>query len=425
MSRSLSRALAAALILTFALGPTPAPAAPARPVGQPLLVSPADSFDHSAPDVAADATGGAVVVWQATNAQALGSDIFARRLSRDGAPVGEPFRVNATTAGEQRRPAVALLAGGGFVVVWDTNTSTLAARRFAADGTPVDPADLPITAVAGDDFDPDVVGLPDGGFVVAWQFTAPPSSDGILLRRFGPTGAAAGAESSPYLGADQAVQANPALAATPGGALAVVWEELSLTSGNSTVRLTSYDAAGAAQSQALAVADSASDELRDPAVALAATGAASIVWATLTNGLPAASRVDLRQFDAAGAPLGQAVTLSAPATATRSAPALALGAWGALAAWADATTTQAGAPVGLVARALDPAGTPAADELYPRLPSSSPDAVSLVAAAPTATGAWVVWGQDAVVEGADLGAIYARRVTIEDYRVALPLIITE
>jgi hypothetical protein len=68
------------------------------------------------PRVSADPDGGFLVVWESQDVSNLG--VFARRLDGEGAPVGGAFRVNSFTEGAQRRPAVAALDSGEFVVAW-------------------------------------------------------------------------------------------------------------------------------------------------------------------------------------------------------------------------------------------------------------------------------------------------------------------
>lgn len=409
MPAHLPRLLVTAIVAALALSGSPPPAAPAVPVGLPRLVSPDNDGDHYGPDLAADDAGGALIVWQATDSPLTGSDIFARRIRADGIPLGAPFRVNATVADEQRRPAVAALAGGGFVVAWDTNTSTVWARRFGPDGAPLDPTDLPISPDDDDShFDPDLAALPGGGFAVAWEHESLIGVD-VLLQRFSPAGLAAGPAQAPYeAGTVVTEHRSPALAADTNGALAVAWEETSPTGGGA-IRLSRYDAGGAPVALAAPVALSEADDLRDPAVALGADGAASVVWARLPGRNPAVSQVEVRRHDAAGAPLTAALTVSASQTAERGGPAVAIGEWGTVVAWSDQTSVQGGARVGLAARALTPAGEPDGDELYPRLPAAGgPIRVVAVAAAPLA--AWVVWCQDTITEGAEASAVYARRL---------------
>ncbi|HMQ32170.1 MAG TPA: hypothetical protein PKD53_15680 [Chloroflexaceae bacterium] len=417
MASQLSRLMAAALALFVVLAGGSAPSAPAAAAGRPLLVSPSDGGDHYAPDVAALPDGGAVVVWQAAGGPLVGSEIMARRLDPDGAPRGLPFLVNRRTAGQQRQPAVAVRAGGGFVVVWATGNRTVWARRFDADGAPLDQDDLPVSGDGADGvshYDPDVAALPGGGFVVAWE-TSSLDGGGILLRRFGPSGAPAGAAQAPYQGGAPAFRANPAIAAAADGAVALAWEEAAPTFDSFAILISRYSAAGAPTAVARPVAAS-DDELRDPALALDAAGVASVAWTALPGGSPAASWVQLRRLDPSGAPLGPPASIAAADPAERgrlSGPALATGPWGAVAAWPDRTTLQDGTLVGLAARSLSPAGAPTGGERYPRLPAPAGE-VAVVAAAATEEGAWLVWSEDVITEGADnLSAVYARRLDPE------------
>ena len=69
--------------------------------------------------VAMDPDGDFVVAWQSYSQDVASSyGIYAQRYSAAGAPLDSEFRVNTTTAGQQQMPAVAIDAGGDFVVAW-------------------------------------------------------------------------------------------------------------------------------------------------------------------------------------------------------------------------------------------------------------------------------------------------------------------
>ena len=72
-------------------------------------------------DLAAD--GGFVVTWANIRNENGGGvwDIYARPFNPDGSAAGDEILVNQTARQHQsrpRRPEVAHLAGGGFVVTW-------------------------------------------------------------------------------------------------------------------------------------------------------------------------------------------------------------------------------------------------------------------------------------------------------------------
>lgn len=409
----------AVAVLTVALLAVAA-AAPATPVGPVLTVSPQDGF-FLAPDVAVDAAGNAIVVWygEAAGQTTAEVEIYARRYGPSGAPLGPSFRVNQSAAGQQRRPAVAVAPSGAFVVAWDTGTSTVWARRFAADGSPLS-GDIPVSQ-SNTSRDPDVVVAPDGTFMVAWQLTAPGGDDDVAVRRFDLDGTPLGAERLPYdPAAETDFQLNPALAALPGGAAALVWEEVRATA--TAVVLRRLDASGAPSGATLPVADSSAEELRDPAVAAAPDGTTVVAWASYT---PAGGGIAARSYSAAGEPLGAPVALAPPEAAERFLPAASVAADGsAVVAWVDTMLLQ-GALVGVTARRLSAAGQPEGELFYPRPPAPGETEVSGVAAAIGATagaGLWVAWAQSPPGAGNTVSAIFMRRHVEQLYAIALPLV---
>jgi hypothetical protein len=92
------------------------------------------------PTLAALRDGGWVVGFQSSERTAGLRQVFARRYDAQGAAVGAPVRVSANDAVPQSSPAAAGLAGGGFVLAWETgddgDSLGVHARRFAADGLP-------------------------------------------------------------------------------------------------------------------------------------------------------------------------------------------------------------------------------------------------------------------------------------------------
>src|SRR5689334_12235234 len=89
---------------------------------------------------------------------------------------GPEHRVNTTTFGDQRNPAVASLAGGGYVITWSDrslNGFGVTTQLFDAAGDPIgseidtepSPGFIEINASA-----PAVIGLTGGGFVVGYAF---------------------------------------------------------------------------------------------------------------------------------------------------------------------------------------------------------------------------------------------------------------
>lgn len=149
------------------------------------------------PEVATDADGNFVVVWESYASggdDASGRSIQGRLVTADGNPVGSDFQVNILTAGEQRSPAVAMSPSGAFVVVWASNHGgssgfDIMAQRFAAGGARVGPELLVNSAfTGGDQLEPAVAMADNGDFVVIWRSPGGAGNDpGVSIqgRRFG------------------------------------------------------------------------------------------------------------------------------------------------------------------------------------------------------------------------------------------------
>lgn len=413
---------ALALALTLASSGRAAPGVPAGPA---LAVSAEDGYFLS-PAATVDPAGQLIVVWYGDTPAQPGTEIYARRFSPGGAPLGPAFRVNAATVGSQRRPSVGADADGGFVVAWDTNTQSVWARRFGPDGAPLS-GDIAVSQSAASHRDPTLAVAPDGSFAVAWEVADPVSADGdILLRRFDATGTPIGAERVPYdTAADRALQLNPALAPLPGGALALVWEQTSLTSlvADSTLWLQRLDATGSLDGAAQLVASSNAEELRDPALATGADGRTLVAWSTFTA---AGGAIYARRYGPDGQPLADGFRVSQPETAARFTPSIAVAADGsAVIAWVD-STPRAGVPVGALARRLDAAGAPEGDELAPRTAASGAsmaDAVAVAIGPDSTSPLWLTWSQPPPTDASStLSAIYARRYVERFFQLALPLV---
>lgn len=116
-----------------------------------------------------------VVVWHTDQAPAADQlDIVGQRFTRAARPAGAPFRVNATSASDQKAPAISHDATGAFVAVWQSGSGQqgIYGRRFLATGT-ADGADFEVLRETVDPTQrsqPAIAHLtPAGHFVVVWQ----------------------------------------------------------------------------------------------------------------------------------------------------------------------------------------------------------------------------------------------------------------
>ena len=145
------------------------------------------------------------------------------------------FQVNTFTAGDQFRTATTGLAGGGFVVTWESKNQTgpnefeIFAQIYGADGKPVGGEFQASDARDFVDEAPTVVGLPDGGFVVAYQSTK--AGSGILAQRFDAGGTLVGTEFEAATNTSQG-QSVPAAGQLADGGFILTWASNHLGAGS-------------------------------------------------------------------------------------------------------------------------------------------------------------------------------------------------
>lgn len=279
--------------------------AQATPAGGELAVNQFTTGAQAAPQVVGLADGGFVVVWQSTGQDGDQDGVFARLYTAVGAPVGGEFQVNEWTTGSQEQPVVAADASGGFVVVWqsqgqDGSANGIVARRFGGTGVP-DGAEFAVNEfTTGNQMGPAVAGAPDGTFVVAWSsYEQDGDFFGVFARRF-PGAAPAGAEFQVNTWTTGA-QYDPAVAMDPDGDFVVVWDGPSQFGDDVAVLGRPYSSDGDPLGEFQANGYTPGLQYRAE-VAVRPAGDLVVVWNG--EGFGDSMGIFARRFDAAGAPAG-------------------------------------------------------------------------------------------------------------------------
>lgn len=133
----------------------------------------ATAHREARPDVAMDALGNFVVVWDAAPSGG-DSDVFFQRFNASGLKIGTPIQANTVDAGrEQMSPKVAMSDNGDFVVVYQDWLSPsnpgLRFDYYYSDGGPKISGGI-VAATYRMEFRADVAMESDSGdFVVAWE----------------------------------------------------------------------------------------------------------------------------------------------------------------------------------------------------------------------------------------------------------------
>lgn len=257
------------------------------------------------PDIAANASGGFVVVWESSSQDGNNTGVFGQRFSSNGAKAGTEFQVNTTTIGPQAEPAVGMDDAGNFVVVW-TSTLTVGgnpphdertradifAQRFTSSGARAGTEFMVNTYTTQNQDEAAVAVDADGDFIIAWESganlsleagdpgTSPPTgplfgqdgdTNGIFAQRFTSAGAPVGAEFQVNVYTTYS-QDDVSIASTPDGGFVVAWESFTQDGDELGVFLRRYNAAGAPLGGDTQVNVTTSADQEQVAIAVAANG---------------------------------------------------------------------------------------------------------------------------------------------------------
>ena len=221
------------------------------PAGAEFLVNTTTADTQHSPSVAGLMGGGYVVTWASWNQDGSAWDVYGQVYDASAAPVGAEFRANTTTYSYQNGPSVAALAGGGFVVTWqsigqDGSGAGVYGQVYDGSGAPVGAEFRANTYTTNDQFVPSAAALAGGGFVVTWQSIGQDGSDyGVYGQRYDGSGAAVGAEFlvNTTTASDQRY---PSVAGLAGGGFVVTWQSIGQDGSGAGVYGQRYDASGAA-----------------------------------------------------------------------------------------------------------------------------------------------------------------------------------
>jgi Ca2+-binding RTX toxin-like protein len=203
-------------------------------------------------------------------------NIRVQRLLANGNPTGALIEVAASVTNDEVAPAIAELAGGGFVVAWeDDTTERIRIRGFNATGSQtfaaVDVSDIADTSVGTTS----ITALANGAFVVAWRTDNPIfpeiSSPSVRARIVSSTGTLIGTEFTVNTLTDNG-QSQPSLAALPNGGFVAVYIS------DSDLRGQVFDALGARDGDEFVVNSSTNAAQFNPTVAALADGRFVVTW---------------------------------------------------------------------------------------------------------------------------------------------------
>lgn len=257
-----------------------------------------------APSVAMDDDGDFVITWTGAGADDEDVGIFAQRYNRFGVPVGRTFLVNTFTENLQLGSGVAMDANGNFVVTWtsygqDGDRDGVYAQRFSAGGTRLGSEFRVNATSAGRQDSPSVAMDDDGNFVVAWNsFGQDGSSWGVYARRFNASGVAQGGEFQVNTFTTNA-QRYPKVAMDADGDFVVAWQSQNQDGSGYGVYARRFTKTGASAGGEFRVNQTTTNWQQDPSVSMDGAGNFTVAWTTFGQD-ESANGIYARSFRADG-----------------------------------------------------------------------------------------------------------------------------
>ncbi|HEX5527690.1 MAG TPA: glycosyl hydrolase [Solirubrobacterales bacterium] len=292
----------------FAPAPASLPALTKVPPPGAASGGPTEAADLSPPgevvggsDVAVAADGTATVVWSAR--QGGGTfQVFARRIAPDGTP--ERAQQLSAPGQDALDPQVAVAPDGTATVAWtrsDGSSFLVQARRISPDGTPEE-STKNLSTTGQSSYEPQLAVAPDGTATVVWK-----RFDGAhyLVQERRIAGDGTREETFHTLSEPKQDAAEPQVGVAEDDTATVVWSRFDGSDSIVQARqIAPSGEPGASTASLSAVGESAIQ----PRVAVAAEGAATVVWNRFDG---ADWIVQAQRLSAAGLPTGGTENLSA------------------------------------------------------------------------------------------------------------------
>ena len=290
--------------------------------------------DQNKSRIGVENNGDFVIAWQ-SNGQDGGSEaIVARRFAAAGTPLAVEFIVNTYTSGSQNFPQMAVDADGDFVVVWqsylqDSSSLGIFGRRFDSAGAALANEFQVNTYTTSIQQYPTIASEPSGNFIVAWESHRDGAGGGIFARLF--ISAGVGGPEFMINSYTQESQTYPTVDRDSTGRFVIAWQ--GAKGGVSGIFARRFNAAGAAQGPEFQAAlNTLGVGVARPEVAIGDDGDFVVTWATIS-----AEDVFSRAFTSAGTPATGDVLVNTYTVGAQGLPSIGTNGNGAFViAWASA-----------------------------------------------------------------------------------------
>ena len=300
------------------------------PLGAEFQVNSATADDQTEPAIAVAGDGSFVVVWTSKIGDGNAEGVFGQRFDANGNALGGEFPVNSYTLGKQMSADVAMDAAGNFVVVWqsenqDTDKEGIYAQRYDNTGATVGGEVQVNTTFIEAQKAPAVAMDAGGNFVVVWQSKNQDlDKEAIIGRRFDAGGPGFGTEFQVNSYTTES-QSTPAIAMNGSGDFVVAWESKNQDTSREGIYAQRFDAAAAVQGSEFQVNTTTADDQKAPAVSINASGDFAIAWQSKNQDFADRKEgIYAQHYAADGTAIGGEFLLNTTVAGKQQAPAVAL-----------------------------------------------------------------------------------------------------
>ncbi|WP_250645460.1 Ig-like domain-containing protein [Salidesulfovibrio onnuriiensis] len=261
------------------------------------------------PAIAVLADGGHVVVWQDNQSRdGSGEGVFAQRFNAQGNKIGDSFQLNTSTSSTQYQVEVAALTGGGFVATWSCYSSgqyEIRGQQYDNEGNKVGSEFQVNTSTSGQQRESEICALNGGGYVVVWQDEGgnDGSSWGVYGQRFDSEGSKVGEEInvSTY---DLNSQCRPDVTSLSDGGFIVTWASSFNGTTGSDVYCQRYDAQGKQVGTEFIINTYWAAQEDYPTIAELSDGGFVVTWVNNNGQDGSGEGIFAQRFDANGVKVG-------------------------------------------------------------------------------------------------------------------------
>lgn len=308
------------------------------PMGSEFRVNTFTTGAQRKPDIAIVQDGSFIITWMSEGQIPYNFDIYAQRYDSAANPVGSEFRVNTYLSNTQGAPSIAAASDGSFIITWysweqDGFLGGIYAQRYYTSGNPIGSEFRVNEYIGGSQADPDVAMAQDGSFIITWwSDNQDGSGRGGYARRYNSAGIPFGSEFqvNSYTSDDQM---SPRVAIATDGSFIITWASWGQDGSGAGIFAQRFDANGNCINGEFQVnAYNANDQWL-PDVGIAVDGSFVITWTSYQDG----SDTDIyaKAFDSSGIPVGDEVKVNTTTARSQYWPRIAINSDNTVITWYD------------------------------------------------------------------------------------------